>query len=132
MPRVVFDTNIFISAFITSGGNGERAVKAVLDDKAGLFTSIQLLTELARILENKFGWEKAAVERAVVLAASLGKVVKPSRKIGVLHDDPDNRVLECASEAGADLIVTGDGHLLSLGKFEEIKIVTLSEFLKTI
>jgi predicted nucleic acid-binding protein len=49
MPTVVFDTNILVSAFITLGGNGERAVKSVIEGKAELFTSIPLLTELARI-----------------------------------------------------------------------------------
>jgi predicted nucleic acid-binding protein len=46
----------------------------------------------------------------------------------MLTDEPDNRVLECASAAGADLIVTGDREMLSLGAWEGIEIVSLRQF----
>ena len=47
----------------------------------------------------------------------------------VLQDDPDNRILECALIAQADMVVTGDRHLLSLKRYERISIVKLSDFL---
>jgi len=59
-------------------------------------------------------------------------IVRPSRKVAVLEDAPDNRILECAVTAGADLIVTGDHHLLKLREFEGIPIVRLADFLRTI
>jgi predicted nucleic acid-binding protein len=52
--------------------------------------------------------------------------------LAVLEDVPDNRILECAVTAEADLIVTGDRRLLSLKAFEEIAIVRLADFLRTI
>jgi predicted nucleic acid-binding protein len=48
----------------------------------------------------------------------------------VVFDEPDNRILECAAEAKADFIVTGDKHLLSLKHFQNIKIISLSNFLE--
>jgi predicted nucleic acid-binding protein len=50
----------------------------------------------------------------------------------VLNDDPDNRVLECAKEAKADLIVTGDKHLLNLKTFENIGITNVAGFLHSL
>jgi predicted nucleic acid-binding protein len=47
-------------------------------------------------------------------------------------DPSDSKFLECAVEGNADFIITGDRHLLDLGKFEEIKIVIPAEFLKLI
>jgi predicted nucleic acid-binding protein len=48
----------------------------------------------------------------------------------VLRDDPDNRILECAAAARADLIVTGDEALLALGAFEGVRIVRLADYLR--
>ena len=48
----------------------------------------------------------------------------------MLADEPDNRILECAREAKAELIVTGDRHLLELGEYERIGVVTLAGFLE--
>jgi putative PIN family toxin of toxin-antitoxin system len=52
--RVVFDTNIFISAFITPGGRAEIAWLQVVHGEVQLFTSVPILTETARILREKF------------------------------------------------------------------------------
>jgi putative PIN family toxin of toxin-antitoxin system len=67
MPKIVFDTNVWISAFLTPGGNGERAVRAVFEKRSELFTSVPLMTELANTLEKKFGWERGRVFDAVSL-----------------------------------------------------------------
>ena len=40
-----------------------------------------------------------------------------------------NRILECALFAKANMIVTGDYHLLALERYEAISVVKLSEFL---
>jgi putative PIN family toxin of toxin-antitoxin system len=130
MPRVVFDTNILISAFITPGGRGDEAVRGVIQDRATLITSIPLMTELARKLHGKFDWDRERALRAARFVASIAVVVSPRRRLAILRDEPDNRVLECAVEGGANLVVTGDRHLLGLGTFESIQIVTLAYYLK--
>jgi uncharacterized protein len=55
--RVVFDTNIYISAFVIPGGNAESAYLSAIHGNFELCTSVAILTELARKLEEKFGWE---------------------------------------------------------------------------
>lgn len=127
--RVVFDTNIYISAFITPGGRGEAAFTAAMDGRFRLFTSIPILTETARKLTGKFRWERERMAEAVQHIATVAKTVRPRRRLTVLADDPDNRILECASASRADYIVTGDKHLLKLGRYGSTKIVTLIEFL---
>jgi predicted nucleic acid-binding protein len=58
--------------------------------------------------------------------------VNPSFVLDAVPDDPDdNRVLECAVEGKADFIVSGDRHLLRLGSYEAIEIVTVRQFLET-
>ena len=128
--RVVFDTNIFISAFITPGGRAEAAWLGAIEGRFSLFTSVPILTETASKLRAKFTWDDEHITAAVRHAAAVATVVKPAMKVTVLADEPDNRILECALEARADLIITGDRHLLELGRYEGIAIVTLAGFLE--
>jgi hypothetical protein len=129
MLRAVFDTNVYISALITRGGRAEDAFLRVLENKAACYTSLAILTETAKKLREKFHWADAEIIDALKLISALAAVVKPSAKLSLLNDDPDNRILECAHKADADVIVTGDRHLLRLKKFAGIRILTIAEFL---
>ncbi|MCZ6485386.1 MAG: putative toxin-antitoxin system toxin component, PIN family, partial [Acidobacteria bacterium] len=59
-------------------------------------------------------------------------VVKSQPHIHVLKDEADNRILECALLAEADLIVTGDRHLLSLRQYRDMSIIALADFMELI
>ena len=59
--KIVFDTNIYISAFAIPGGNAEKAYLHAIDGDFTLFTSIAILTEVAQKLDEKFGWEKQKI-----------------------------------------------------------------------
>ena len=98
-----------------------------------LVTSPPLLAELGRILADKFGWEPGKAEHAVAQVARVGTVVRPARRVRVIADDPtDDRVLEAAREGGAEVIVSGDRHLLRLGSWEGIRIVKPADLLATL
>jgi predicted nucleic acid-binding protein len=62
-------------------------------------------------------------------SSELTEHVDPASRISVLDDEPDNRVLECAVSGRADMIVTGDRAMLSLGTFKDIEVVSLRAFL---
>ena len=73
------------------------------------------------------------IDSQIALILKYSEVVMPTFRIKVVKDDPeDNKIIECASIAGADYIVTGDPHLLKLGQFQRTKIVTPSKFLRII
>ncbi len=58
-------------------------------------------------------------------------MIESTHKINVIKEDSDdNRVLECAVSAKADVIISGDGHLLSLKNYAGIDIIPASEFIK--
>ncbi|OGT36281.1 MAG: putative toxin-antitoxin system toxin component, PIN family [Gammaproteobacteria bacterium RBG_16_51_14] len=61
--------------------------------------------------------------------SELNLFVKPRRRLKVLADDPDNRILECALTGSADFIVTGDKALLSLKEYRKVRIISLREYL---
>lgn len=130
MIRVVFDTNVYISAFITPGGRGETAYLRAVAREVELVTSVPILTELAGKLREKFGWDDTHVTAAVRHVAATASVVKPQQRLAVVADEPDNRILECALAGHAELIVTGDRHLLDLESHAGVRIVTLAAFLQ--
>ena len=128
--KVVFDTNIYISAFVIPGGNAEKAYIRSIDGDFELFTSIAILTELAGKLEAKFGWEKRRIVQLITSISNVATVLKTTPCLKTLSDDPNNRILECALKAEADMLVTGDKHLLKLKSYENCEIIKLSAFLR--
>lgn len=130
--KVVFDTNIYISAFVIPGGKAEKAYLYAIDGYFQLYTSVAILTELARKLEEKFSWEKSRINQLIVNISSVATVLKTKPHLTVLSDEPDNRILECALKAKADHLVTGDNHLLRLKRYETFEIKTLADFLRLI
>ena len=128
--KVVFDTNIYISAFIIPGGNAEKAYLYAVDGDFEPCTSVAILTELARKLDEKFGWEKDRIEQLITSISNLAATFKTSPRLKVLSDDPDNRILECALDATAEFVITGDKNLLDLTRYKDIEIIKLSAFLK--
>jgi putative PIN family toxin of toxin-antitoxin system len=97
-----------------------------------LYTSIPLLTELARKLQDKIKWKSDRVKAAVRHVAAVASVLKACERISAVTDEPDNRIPECAVAGNADMVVTGDRHLLDLKGFEGIEIVTLAVFLERV
>lgn len=127
--RVVFDTNIFVSAFAIPGGNAEEAYLQAVRGTFELVTSIAILTETAQVLQVKFDWSHEKVQELLHAIGLVATVLKTEPTLHILRDDPDNRILECAQLGGADVIVTGDRHLLALQRHQETRVVTLAEFL---
>ena len=128
--RVVFDTNIFISAFLIPRSKGEQAFLFAQQKRVSLYTSIAILTETAQKLRGKFDQAEGDIKAVLQLISRVSTVLNPSPSLSVLEDDPDNRILECALAAQADLIVTGDRHLLKLKKFQDIPVLRLADFLR--
>lgn len=128
--KVVFDTNIFISAFVIPGSKAEAAYFHALRRDFTLFSSVTILTETAQKLREKFGWQQDKITSFLKAIAKVAIVIKTKPHLHLLTDEPDNRVLECAEAVNADFVVTGDKHLLLLKHFQNSNIVRLSDFLK--
>jgi uncharacterized protein len=128
--KVVVDTNVLVSALVFPGGAPEQVYRLAIEGRITLVTSPPLLAELGRVLTQKFGWRDDYVRAALAQIVRIGEIVEPFERVSIITDDPDDdRVLEAAKAAGAALIVSGDGHLLSLGHWVEVAIVSPAEFL---
>ena len=128
--KIVFDSNIYISAFVVPRSQAEKALFKVIEENFSLMISKEIISEVLRVLASKFKREKEALSRTAVYLSDVANIVKSTRKIKILKDEPDSRILECAVAGRADFIVTGEKEMLRLKEFEEIKIISLKEYLK--
>jgi len=128
--RVVFDTNVFISALF--GGFPEEAYQAALERRCTLVVSPAILAELARTLREKFHTPEADIVAYVRQIGRIAEIVRPNRAVGVLRDEADNRVLECAEAGRVDLIVSGDRDLLRRKRHGIVPIVRPADFARTL
>jgi putative PIN family toxin of toxin-antitoxin system len=129
--KVVFDTNIWISIFME-----KKLRDQFLRTKQNftVYVSDDITLEISKVLQypkvstviRKTGLNEKDLLR--ILKVNSIKV-KPEVKLHAVNQDvKDNKILECALAANADVIVTGDKHLLSMGKFKRTKILTPREF----
>ena len=130
--KAVFDTNIFISALALPGGQAERAIDLVLDARVNLCISKEIIHEVLGVLAQKFSKGPEELSRTAVFLSELAELVVPRKKLAVLDDEPDNRILECAAMGNADVIVTGDRAMLNLKKYQQVRILSLRQFLDEI
>lgn len=128
--KAVYDSNIFISAFAIPGSRAEAAILRAVEGEIHLLVSRPIIHEVVDVLARKFGRDAEELARVAVFLSELGEVVAPRRRLKVLQDEPDNRILECALSGKADIIVTGDRAMLNLGSYRGIRIVSLKDFLE--
>ena len=127
--KVVFDTNILVSALVFPGGRGEAALRRIIEAQDQLVVSKPILDELLGILARKFSRDAEELAHVAVFLAGLALFVKPRRRLHVVKDEPDNRILECALAGRAEAIVTGDRALLALREYGGVPIITLRDYL---
>jgi uncharacterized protein len=128
--RVVLDSNVFISA-LNFGGRPLRLIELLVQTPdAEVFYSDSILGEVLRVLRDKFAWPEEDLQQAKALIATSGVKVTPTWTLNAVPSDPDdNRILECAIEARADVIVTGDGDLLRLQSYRSVRIIKVADLI---
>lgn len=133
MIKAVFDTNIFVSSIFWEKGNPHKAVELALEKKIDVFTSVEILQELERILRRDFKEPDEMIQKQLMLILEYANVTAVTKKVDVITKDPeDNKILACAISCNADYIVTGDKHLLELKEYENVEIVTAKVFVEII
>jgi uncharacterized protein len=123
--RVVFDTNVLLSAIFTRG-LCEAVLGACVDRSDWeIVVSDHILDELERIAVSKFRVPVEAVRTAVDLLRRNAELVVPAEMSADACEDKDDLpVLGTAVAGAADLLVTGDAELLALGSVRGIPIVS--------
>jgi len=129
-PSVTLDTNVIISSFLNAGKSRE-IIDLAARRKILVFSSPQLEEELIKTLRGKLKYSAEELSQALITFKEIvHKIVYPKNKLNVVtQDETDNRIIEVAVEGKVKFIISGDRHLLRLGKFKNIKILAPSEFL---
>jgi len=137
--KIVIDNNVLISGILW-GGKPMRVLERIDSGIDQAFTSREILIELDRVLAYpKFvrplknaGVPRQDIVHWIVERATI-VIPKPLTRTIVIDDPSDDRILACAASSGADFVITGDTrHLIPLGKWDGIKIVTASNYLKLV
>ena len=130
-PRVVIDTNVFVSGLNFAGRPGE-ILELFIKGNIEVFISPFILSEIERILRERFEWGEGNIRSVLNQIKRQTILVHPRIKVTVIKwKDDDNRILECAIEGKVQYLISGDRkHLLPLKEYQGIKILSPSDFLK--
>jgi putative PIN family toxin of toxin-antitoxin system len=125
--RVTLDTNVYVSAFQFGG---MRLLHMAVNRDIDVAVSQPIVEEVIRVLRDKFEWDGYRLNDARQQILGLATLVTPKQTLDVVEDEPDNRILECAAEAGSDFIVSADNDLLRLGSYAGAPIMRVADFLR--
>ena len=133
IPKVVVDTNVFISAAFLKGISSVL-IEKWKENKFILLFSPDIFDEYFEVIARpKFRQEEKDIRELAELLTERGVAVEPQTQLDVIKEDPnDNKFLECAIAGEANFIISGDRHLLNLKQYKGIKVLKLSAFLKEI
>jgi len=132
-PRVVIDTNVFISG-LNFAGRPSEVLELLIKGEIEVFISPFILAELERILRDRFEWKAEQLHRALSRIRAKTILVQPKIRVSAIKEkDDDNRILECAVEAKVEYLVSGDRkHLLPLREYQGVKILSPAEFMRIV
>lgn len=130
MDKVVIDTNVFVSAYLKPTGVSARLIDLSIAGVYQLVVSPEILDEYLDILFRK-GISRGSLGELNKEIWHRAIKIKPTMRIDLVKEDPDDNN-ECASEGKANVIVSGNPHLLRISSFRGIKIISPGEYLKRI
>jgi putative PIN family toxin of toxin-antitoxin system len=134
MLKIVFDTNVIVSAALYQTSLPALLLSLALEHKLRIFVSPALLNEYGEVLKRpRFKLTQEEITELMDKINEKAVIIMPTQKLAVFkEDESDNRILECATKAKADFIITGNTKHFSFKTFRGCKIVTPREFINEI
>jgi putative PIN family toxin of toxin-antitoxin system len=133
--RLVADTNTLISSIFWDGAP-RRVLDLVVQGRLTLFTSVPLLWEFEQVLHRPAFADRLARQGrtpadVIQPLLSVCVVVHPAQVGRVVHADADDdKLFACAVSAQAHAIVSGDRHVLAIGRYRDIEVLTAGQLLQ--
>jgi uncharacterized protein len=133
--RVVLDANVFISALLSPAGTPAQILSCWEAQRFELIISTVILDELDRVLhypklQASYHLPEDGIQLFLRLLRAQATLISPVGMLSVIEQDPtDNRYLECAIDGDAQIIVSGDRHLLQLKEYQGIQILAPAGFI---
>ena len=136
LRRLVYDTNVIISAVLTPEGFCDQLLQLVVCRQVSLIVSLQVLDEYERVLTRDsvarlHQWTPAQVSALVNTIAEHSAIVEPLETPEVIASDPSDNIFLATAETGrAEFIVSGDRHLLKIQSYQGIEVLRPHEMLE--
>lgn len=129
--RIVFDTNVLISALLFATSTPARALETAIITGQLVATSATLRELMAKLLSSRFDRYVSQQPRDALLLrlAPLVEIVEVKEPIRASRDPKDDKFIEAAVNGRADVLVSGDRDLLELHPFRGIAILTPAAYL---
>ena len=126
--KIVVDTNVVISG-VFFGGNPRKIVEAIVDGAINAYATAEIVDEYMEIIESMIMRKQGKISLSILspLFSSL-KVIEGKTDIAICRDPDDDKFIECAVDAKALYIVSGDNDLLDIEAYDGIQIITAKEF----
>ena len=137
MTKVTLDTNIIVSGFFWKVDSSKILVLVGMSVIQNVISK-EIFSEYENVCFRREINEKTSKSESDIKAflnemKRISDFIEPKINFDAIKNDPkDNKFLDAAYEGNVDYIITYDGHLLELGMFKGIKILTPLEFLKAI
>ena len=129
MLKAVLDTNVVLSAHLNLHGPSQVIYDLVFSKVFRCFVSAALLEEYEDVLRRpQFGVDARQIARSLRDLRKAAVLVVPAKRLNVTVDPDDNKVLECALEARADYLVTGNLRDYP-AQFQDIRIIPPRRFM---
>lgn len=128
--RIVIDTNVIASALFF-GGKPRQLLEMLIQRKVEAYVSREIVTEYQETCDeliSRYPMKQILLPLNYIIAAC--RLIEPKSKIYVCRDPEDDKFIECAVDARCIYIVSGDKDLLAVERFNDVQIVTVSEFLQ--
>lgn len=133
--RVVLDTNVVVSAYLSSRGAPARILRTLHDEAFDLIVSPALLLEYETALAypkvrrlHKLTDEE--IRREVGRLSAVAVLVMPSTVPAVAVSDPDDNILfACAIAGRAEVIVSGDAHVQAVKRYLDVEVLSPPQFI---
>ena len=128
MMRIVVDTNVLVSG-ILFGGRPAELIRFVLMHAVSAVATQEIIEEYQSTLDyllEKYGGRKVSIPLDIICSAM--EIIPAQSRVKVCRDPDDDKFISCAMDGRCYYIVSGDKDLLTLKKYRDVKIVTVSEF----
>lgn len=134
--RVVLDTNVIVSGLIVPHGLPGQVLAALRDGRYDLVCSLPIVEDVLDVMGRpkirKYGLETRLLEILAIMLGERAVVVEGTAAVAPLADPDDEMFLAAAVEGKADYVVSGDDHLLRLGEYTGMPILSPATLLKVL
>ena len=126
--KIVVDTNVIISG-VFFGGAPEEILKAIVSSDVIACATAEIVDEYIEIVNEMISRKQGKINASLLLPLinSL-EMIEPKTQVKISRDPDDDKFIECAKNAKALYIVSGDKDLLVIKEYDGIKIITAKEF----